>query len=706
MEKGVRWKHWILGGVASLLAACGGGGGGSSGSTSLSLSGLAATGAGIANASVTAKCASGTPLSGTTDANGSYALVLDGRALPCMVQVTGGTPSVTLHSFAQAAGRVNITPVTDLIVAKALGADPAAAFTAYDATQGATVETGLNAAKTYVATQLSAITGASITDPLTGTFTVGDADDKVLDALGNALSAAGKTQADLRTQAQTGATLTGTVPAYLAAPTGLTASAGSSTAINLSWSAVPGATAYKVYRSTSTGVVVSGSAVGTSTSTSYSDAGLDPSTTYYYKVVPTNTVVTAGTASSETSASTSAASVTTSVTAFSPTSGAVGTSVTISGTGFDADPFHMQVKFSNNVAATVVSSTSTSVVVTVPAGAVTGTITVANTLTSTSATSASSFSVSAGGGGGGTTWTSRASPSAYVLAGLAYGGGKFVAVGYNRTILTSTDGISWTSRSAPDSNYTSTKSVAWTGSEFVLVGDMLSGGGNIPTVATSADGITWTRRAWTSSTSYDSVTAVGMGASKLMVGTQNGVLATSSDGGLNWTLESQSYISEFTGFAGSSSTRVAVGKDSGYNGVILYNSGSGWTLVSGISGFVPNDVVWTGSEFVAVGASGAGLGNAIIATSADGVSWTKRVLADTEIAAGFPLQAVLAHGGALYATADNLSNKHKILKSTDAGASWTPVHEATVSGNASLAGIAASADRVVTVGGVKSVTLP
>ena len=32
----------------------------------------------------------------------------------------GGTPSVTLHNYATAAGPVNITPLTDLAVAKAL----------------------------------------------------------------------------------------------------------------------------------------------------------------------------------------------------------------------------------------------------------------------------------------------------------------------------------------------------------------------------------------------------------------------------------------------------------------------------------------------------------------------------------------------------------------------------------------------------------
>lgn len=301
------WKYAVVCGVASAMLGCGGGEGGLG--QVVSLTGIAATGKGIDSATVTAKCASGAPLSGTTDATGSYTLALDGRTLPCMVRVTGGTPSVTLHSFAQTAGRVNITPVTDLIVTKALGSDPAAAFDAYTTTKGTSIEDGLTAAKAYVGTQLTAITGGTINDPLTGVFAVGDADDKVLDALGNAMFAANKTIVDLRASAQSGATLTNTVPAHLAAPSGLAAVASGSTVIQLSWSAVPGATGYKVFRSASAGVSTAGTALSTPTDTAFVDTGLSASSAYYYKVVATNAQLPAGGAvSQEATATTAAAS--------------------------------------------------------------------------------------------------------------------------------------------------------------------------------------------------------------------------------------------------------------------------------------------------------------------------------------------------------------------------------------------------------------
>ena len=59
------------------------------------------------------------------------------------------------------------------------------------------------------------------------------------------------------------------------------------------------------------------------------------------------------------------------VTGISPASGAVDDEITISGTGFDTDPYHLEVKFYNNVAAEVVSATATAIVVRVPSGAAT-----------------------------------------------------------------------------------------------------------------------------------------------------------------------------------------------------------------------------------------------------------------------------------------------------------------------------------------------
>jgi hypothetical protein len=70
-----------------------------------------------------------------------------------------------------------------------------------------------------------------------------------------------------------------------AAPSDLTATAVSSSEINLTWDAAAGATGFEIERSLSAS---SGfTEVGTATTTSYSDTGLTAGTTYYYQVIAT-----------------------------------------------------------------------------------------------------------------------------------------------------------------------------------------------------------------------------------------------------------------------------------------------------------------------------------------------------------------------------------------------------------------------------------
>ena len=80
---------------------------------------------------------------------------------------------------------------------------------------------------------------------------------------------------------------------------------------------------------------------------------------------------------------------------FSPHSGSVGATVTISGMGFSPTPSQNTVTF-NGVTAAVTSATPTQLVTTVPAGAATGPISV--TAPAGSATSSSSFTVTAASG--------------------------------------------------------------------------------------------------------------------------------------------------------------------------------------------------------------------------------------------------------------------------------------------------------------------
>jgi hypothetical protein len=75
------------------------------------------------------------------------------------------------------------------------------------------------------------------------------------------------------------------------------------------------------------------------------------------------------------------------------------------------------------------------------------------------------------------------------LTGVAWSGSQFVVVADNGTILTSSDGRTWTAQHAQEwlshGQSPDLQSVAWSGSQFVAVGD--SG-----TILTSPDGRTWT----------------------------------------------------------------------------------------------------------------------------------------------------------------------------------------------------------------------
>ena len=188
--------------VAGLLTACG------ADNNYPVITGVAATGAAMAGATVTAKCASGSTMTGTTAADGTFTLAMsNAQATPCMLQVSNGT--TTLHSIAIDTGRTNVTPLSDLAVTKALGSNAAAAFASYDASKGVTIKAGLEAAKVYVKAELAALAvGVPAGDLLTGTFKIGDADDKILDALTAKLVATGKKLEDLRLGAANGVSLT------------------------------------------------------------------------------------------------------------------------------------------------------------------------------------------------------------------------------------------------------------------------------------------------------------------------------------------------------------------------------------------------------------------------------------------------------------------------------------------------------------------
>jgi hypothetical protein len=178
------------------------------------------------------------------------------------------------------------------------------------------------------------------------------------------------------------------------------------------------------------------------------------------------------------------------------------------------------------------------------------------------------------------TWTTAYNPSGNTslpsLYGIAKSSSLYVAVGENKTIVTSPDGIVWTERSSGDVSDYRLYSIVWTGTKFIAVGWDINA--NQSTIVTSIDGITWTRHSF----------AVA-----------GGVLL---------------------GITKSNNQLVAVGKEY-VNGIfhplIITSSLNGidWFKQPIISnGSILNDLVYTGEKFVAVGIG-------VTATSIDGTNW-------------------------------------------------------------------------------------
>jgi hypothetical protein len=196
--------------LSCLLAACGGGGGGDAAAppaANLTISGTAATGQALVGATVTARCAAGSG-NATTGADGRYSISVEGGRLPCVLRAAPVGGGLNLHSAIDGDGSVpvtaNVTPLTELIVARAAGQSPALLYEAFDAAAQARIGTlALQSAVASVGAALSSavdLTGVNpVTDMLVAATasSAGNALDGKLDQLQATLSAARTTLQEL-----------------------------------------------------------------------------------------------------------------------------------------------------------------------------------------------------------------------------------------------------------------------------------------------------------------------------------------------------------------------------------------------------------------------------------------------------------------------------------------------------------------------------
>lgn len=219
---------------AGLLTIYGCGGGGSSAAPSnvtTTFSGVAATGAALAGATVNITCASGSG-STTAAANGSYSKNLTGITLPCALKAASSDGTTVLYSVTSATATssntqvANITPLTQLLVASLAGTEPADFFSAFGASTASVVtDSAISTAQTAVLGTLSNagidVSGLSATSLVSGTLVAGSASnpyDVVLDALGAKLTSTGTTLATLTTTVADTSTATGSTSTSTTTP--------------------------------------------------------------------------------------------------------------------------------------------------------------------------------------------------------------------------------------------------------------------------------------------------------------------------------------------------------------------------------------------------------------------------------------------------------------------------------------------------------
>jgi len=199
-------RHLARGLIAAAalgLSACGGGGGSAADKAPASLvQGVAATGHAIDNGLVTLRCSVGATPGVGTQTDGRFSIDVSRVTLPCVARVeyvdkATSTPQ-RLHSLVRAPGHINITPVTDLVVAHlSAGGVAADVYDRFDAAAvNAYSDDRIRTATEMVKSQLASL-GVDTTplpDDVIGSRLVaasassqGDRHDGVLDDIGDKL---------------------------------------------------------------------------------------------------------------------------------------------------------------------------------------------------------------------------------------------------------------------------------------------------------------------------------------------------------------------------------------------------------------------------------------------------------------------------------------------------------------------------------------
>jgi hypothetical protein len=266
------------------------------------------------------------------------------------------------------------------------------------------------------------------------------------------------------------------------------------------------------------------------------------------------------------------------------------------------------------------------------------------------------------------TWTTRTSQTTSSMNAATWGAGLFVLGGGNGQMTTSTDGVTWTTRT---SGFGTQGIFALTYGNGVYVA-----GGLVGTLTTSTDGTTWTTR--TSNFGSTAIRALTYGDGLYVAGGETGQLRTSTDA-VTWTTRTSTFGATNIR-ALTYGTLYVAGGDQGQ----LRTSTDAITWTTRTSGFgvsTINALAYSDGIYIATGAGGT------INTSTDGVTWTARTSGSTS-----PINGVAVSKGVFVLAVNSAVSTANLIVSRDGGVTWAFSDSQVAFG---LSAVAASGERWV-----------
>jgi hypothetical protein len=211
-------------------------------------------------------------------------------------------------------------------------------------------------------------------------------------------------------------------------------------------------------------------------------------------------------------------------------------------------------------------------------------------------------------------WNRRAQREDGFLGSVAFGGGRWVAVGwslsrdddvYSQTVLTSSDARTWIRREPPEG--LTLRQVVWTGTHFLVTGAESTGEEYVEMLWRSPDGLVWTPLAPPEGFGPLAVSPLGVATGG------DGQMSFSRDSGSSWittTLPEYARVdamwAEGDGFGATASHRVCC-FDEGQGVDIFYELRSGdgiewrqWELPS-VFPIIPSEILQGADVSIAVG---------------------------------------------------------------------------------------------------------